>query len=54
MEGPAELGALEKTDGRKTWLKGRVALARVRRAFYRRSGKMNPNAREIVVLLQKF
>ena len=54
MEGLAELGTLEKTDGRKTWLKCRVALARVKRAFYSRSGKMNTNAREIVVLLQKF
>ena len=54
MEGLAESRALEEADGRKTWLKCQVALARVRRAFYSRPGKMNPNARETVVLLQKF
>ena len=54
MEGLAELEALDRVDENKAWLKCRVALARVRRAFYSRSEEMNPNAREIVVLLQKF
>ena len=53
MEGLVELEALERVDENKAWLKCRIALARVRQAFYSRSGKMNPNARETVVLLQK-
>ena len=45
------VGSTRNDGWKKTWLKCRVALVKVRWAFYIRSGKMNPNARETVMLL---